>query len=110
MHLLLEYTLADDYLERRAALREEQLTALVCRPREPEVLLTQRRPALQVVVGQRVLEQQMHGPTVTSDAQVMFPASAAMVVSSPCPVRTTVSPGSVSSRARIDARIVGSSL
>jgi uncharacterized protein YciI len=26
MHLLLEYTLADDYLERRAALREEHLT------------------------------------------------------------------------------------
>ena len=25
MHLLLEYTLADDYLERRAALREEHL-------------------------------------------------------------------------------------
>jgi uncharacterized protein YciI len=28
MHLLLEYALADDYLERRAALREEHLAAI----------------------------------------------------------------------------------
>ncbi len=43
-------------------------------------------------------------------AQEMFDVSAAIVVSSPCPVRTTVSPGSVSSRVRIDSRIVGLSL
>ena len=40
----------------------------------------------------------------------MFDVSAAIVVSSPCPVRTTVSPGRGSSRDRMDARIVGLSL
>lgn len=33
--------------------------------------------------------------------------SAAMVVLSPCPVRTTVSAGSVSSRSRMEVRMVG---
>ena len=39
-----------------------------------------------------------------------FGSSAAIVVSSPCPVCTTVSPGRVSSRVLIDSRIVGRSL
>jgi hypothetical protein len=47
---------------------------------------------------------------VTARAQAMVAVSAAIVVSSPCPVRTTVSPGSVSRRVRMDSRIVGSSL
>ena len=37
-------------------------------------------------------------------------ASSAIVVVSPCPVRTTVSDGSVSSRSRIDSMMVGKSL
>ena len=43
-------------------------------------------------------------------AQEMFDVSATIVVSAPWPVRTTVSPGRVSSRERMDRRIVGSSL
>ena len=39
-----------------------------------------------------------------------FDRSASIVVSSPCPVLTTVSAGSVSSRVRIDSTIVGWSL
>ena len=47
---------------------------------------------------------------MTATSQEMWDVSAAIVVSSPCPVRTTVSPGSVSSRVRIDSTIVGWSL
>ena len=43
-------------------------------------------------------------------AQVTFACSAAIVVSSPCPVCTTVSPGRVSSLVLIDSTIVGRSL
>jgi len=39
MHLLLEYTLADDYLERRAALREEHLALARAAHERGELLL-----------------------------------------------------------------------
>jgi uncharacterized protein YciI len=39
MHLVLEYTLADDYLERRAALREEHLALARAAHDEGELLL-----------------------------------------------------------------------
>jgi len=39
MHLLLEYTLAEDYLERRAALREEHLALVRAAHERGELLL-----------------------------------------------------------------------
>jgi uncharacterized protein len=44
MHLLLEYTLADDYLERRAALREEHLALLTAAHERGELLLAGALP------------------------------------------------------------------
>jgi hypothetical protein len=45
---------------------EQQLTAVVRRPRQGEVFLAQRSAALQLVVGQGVLEEQVHAATLTS--------------------------------------------
>ena len=45
MYLLLEYALADDYLERRAALREEHLGLLRAAHDRGEVLLAGALPA-----------------------------------------------------------------
>ena len=44
MHLLLEYTLADDYLERRAALREEHLGLARAAHERGELLLAGALP------------------------------------------------------------------
>ena len=44
MHLLLEYTLADDYLERRAALREEHLALARAAHERGELLLAGALP------------------------------------------------------------------
>jgi len=44
MHLLLEYRLADDYLERRAALREEHLTLARAAHERGELLLAGALP------------------------------------------------------------------
>ncbi|MGY1641718.1 YciI-like protein [Geodermatophilus sp. SYSU D00703] len=44
MHLVLEYTLADDYLERRAALREEHLTLVRAAHERGELLLAGALP------------------------------------------------------------------
>jgi uncharacterized protein YciI len=44
MYLLLEYTLADDYLERRAALREEHLTLAAAAHERGELLLAGALP------------------------------------------------------------------
>lgn len=44
MHLLLEYTLADDYLERRAALREEHLALATAAHERGELLLAGALP------------------------------------------------------------------
>jgi uncharacterized protein len=44
MHLLLEYTLADDYLERRGALREEHLSLLRAAHERGELLLAGALP------------------------------------------------------------------
>ena len=44
MHLLLEYTLADDYLERRAALREEHLRVARAAHERGELLLAGALP------------------------------------------------------------------
>ena len=44
MHLLLEYTLADDYLERRAALREEHLGSARAAHERGELLLAGALP------------------------------------------------------------------
>ena len=44
MHLLLEYTLADDYLERRAALREEHLRLARAAHERGELLLAGALP------------------------------------------------------------------
>jgi uncharacterized protein len=44
MHLLLEYTLADDYLERRAALREEHLELARAAHERGELLLAGALP------------------------------------------------------------------
>jgi uncharacterized protein YciI len=44
MHLLLEYALADDYLERRAALREEHLAAIRAAHERGELLLAGALP------------------------------------------------------------------
>ena len=44
MHLLLEYTLADDYLERRAALREDHLALARAAHERGELLLAGALP------------------------------------------------------------------
>ena len=44
MHLLLEYSLADDYLERRAALREEHLALARAAHERGELLLAGALP------------------------------------------------------------------
>ena len=44
MHLLLEYTLADDYLERRAALREDHLALARTAHERGELLLAGALP------------------------------------------------------------------
>ncbi len=44
MHLLLEYTLADDYLERRGALREEHLALARAASERGELLLAGALP------------------------------------------------------------------
>ncbi len=44
MHLLLEYTLADDYLQRRAALREEHLALARAAHERGELLLAGALP------------------------------------------------------------------
>jgi uncharacterized protein YciI len=44
MHLLLEYRLADDYLERRAALRDEHLTLAQAAHERGELLLAGALP------------------------------------------------------------------
>ena len=44
MHLLLEYTLADDYIERRAALREEHLGLARAAHERGELLLAGALP------------------------------------------------------------------
>ena len=44
MHLVLEYALADDYLERRAALREDHLTLARSAHERGELLLAGARP------------------------------------------------------------------
>lgn len=44
MHLLLEYTLADDYLERRAALREDHLALAQAAHERGELLLAGALP------------------------------------------------------------------
>ena len=44
MHLLLEYTLADDYLERRGALREEHLALARAASERGELLLAGAQP------------------------------------------------------------------
>jgi uncharacterized protein len=44
MHLVLEYTLADDYLERRAALREEHLALARAAHERGELLLAGALP------------------------------------------------------------------
>ena len=44
MHLLLEYTLADDYLERRAALREDHLALLRAAHERGELLMAGALP------------------------------------------------------------------
>jgi uncharacterized protein len=44
MHLLLEYTLTDDYLERRAALREEHLALARAAHEQGELLLAGALP------------------------------------------------------------------
>ena len=44
MHLLLEYTLADDYLERRAALREDHLGLAQAAHERGELLLAGALP------------------------------------------------------------------
>ncbi len=44
MHLLLEYALADDYLERRAALREEHLSLARAAHERGELLLAGALP------------------------------------------------------------------
>ena len=44
MHLVLEYTLADDYLQRRAALREEHLALLRAAQERGELLMAGALP------------------------------------------------------------------
>jgi uncharacterized protein YciI len=44
MHLVLEYALADDYLERRAALREEHLALIQAAHERGELLLAGALP------------------------------------------------------------------
>ena len=44
MHLVLEYTLADDYLQRRAALREEHLALLRAAHERGELLMAGALP------------------------------------------------------------------
>ena len=44
MHLLLEYTLADDYLQRRAALREEHLALVRAAHERGELLMAGALP------------------------------------------------------------------
>ena len=44
MHLVLEYTLADDYLERRAALREDHLALLRAAHERGELLMAGALP------------------------------------------------------------------
>jgi uncharacterized protein YciI len=44
MHLVLEYTLADDYLERRAGLREEHLALALAAHERGELLLAGALP------------------------------------------------------------------